>query len=129
VKTKVTSTLIVVVLLAGVFIFFAQSAVQAQWGSMSSIRFTGTVYPADKKDVTGGLGNLKIYIGKKEWIYNVTNVENLNDPTMTSLEIMDNLFPFQKPDILGKTVTMQGILVTGAQLFQVDKLMIGSAKK
>jgi hypothetical protein len=134
-------SLILGVLLSVIFLGFAQSPVYGQ--GLPTIRFTGVVYPADAKDIKGGLTNVKIFIEKKEWILSVTKAQDVLNPDITDLEITGNmtnrltlqegvkgtLAPFQKPDILRKTITIQGLADFPAQLMEVNLLTVGPAGK
>jgi hypothetical protein len=140
VKTKGKSIFIVAFLILGIFIILAQSVTFGQQtGGLPTIRFTGVVYPADGKDIRGGLKNLRIFIEKKEWIFKVTKAENVYNADRSGLQITGNmsdrlhlqegikgiLAPFQKPGILGKTITIQGLANFPSELIELYQLTVG----
>jgi hypothetical protein len=94
------------------FAGFTQEGAFAQFFVTRTLRFTATIYPADAKDIKGGLRYQKILIKNKEWILKVTKVEDINYPGMTQSQLIQQmpsnlilkegvvgvLSPFQKPD-------------------------------
>jgi hypothetical protein len=51
---------------AGIFVGFPQKAIGSQGFGYPTLRFTGTIFPADVKDIKGGLRYQKISIEHKE---------------------------------------------------------------
>jgi hypothetical protein len=142
-KKKVKGAFIIVSFLMGFFVGFTQEVAFAQSFVLRTLRFTGTIYPPDAKDLKGGLAYQRILIENKEWILKVTKVEDVNYPGMTQLQLLGPmpprlnlqegvkgvLSPFQKPDILGKVITIQGFVYVSSEWMEVNILKIGKGEK
>lgn len=140
-KGKVTFILVLFLMIF--FAGFTQEVALAQSFVLRTLRFTGTICPPDAKDLKGGLAYQKISIENQEWILKVTKVEDVNYPGMTQLQIlgpMPNplilkegvkgiLSPFQKPDIVGKVITIQGFVYASSGWMEVNELKIVKKEK
>jgi len=140
---KVKGTLILVSFLMGFFAGFTQEVAFAQSFVLRTLRFTGTIYPADAKDIKGGLRYQRIVVENKEWILKVTKAEEVNYPGMTQLQLLGPmphrlnlqegvkgiLAPFQYPDILGKVITIQGFVYVASGWMEVNELRVGKKEK
>lgn len=142
-KTKGKGIFITAFLIVGIFIILTQSVVFGQAGGPPMIRLTGVVYPAGAKDIKGGLTNLVLIAEKKELILKVTKAENVYNTDVTGLQIAESLSdrlnlqeakkgilaPFQKPDMVGKTITIQGLVDSSSDLMEVYQLTVGEVGK
>ena len=142
-KEKAKGTFIIVAFLAGFFVGFPQKAVCRQGFGLPTLRFTGTIYPSDAKDIKGGLRYQRIFIENKEWILKITKAEDVYSPGKTQLQVLrpmphhlilqegvKGIFaPFQKPDIVGKVITIQGLVCFASEWMTVYELMIGNEEK
>jgi len=143
VQTKGKGIFIVAFLMLGIFIILAPPLVFGQAGGLPMIRLTGVVYPADAKDIRGGLKNLMLIAEKKEWLLKLTKAENVYNTDVASLQVSESLSdrlnlqeakkwvlaPFQKPDMVGKTITIQGLVDSSSDLMEVYQLTVGEVGK
>lgn len=123
-KKKVKGIFILVSVLAGIFAGSTQAVAFPPVSSLPTLRFTGTIYPSDAKNIKGGLRYQRILIENKEWILKITKAEDVYNPGRTQLQVLRPmpprlklqegvkgvLAPFQKPDIVGKVITIQGLV-------------------
>ena len=142
-KEKAKGTFIIVAFLAGIFVGFPQKAIYGQRFAPPTLRFTGTIYPSDAKDLKGGLRYQRIFIENKEWIFKITKAEDVYNPERTQLQVLRPmpprlilqegikgvLEPFQKPDIVGKVITIQGLVSFGSEWMKVYELTIAKEEK
>jgi hypothetical protein len=142
-KGKIKGTFIIVVFLAGIFVGFPQKAVCRQGFGYPTLRFTGTVYPADAKDMKGGLRYQRIFIENKEWMLKITKAEDVYSPGRTQLQVLRPmphhlilqegikgiLAPFQEPDIIGKVITIKGLVSFSSEWMKVNELTIVNEEK
>ena len=142
-RKKVEVIPILVLLLMVFFSGFAQKSALAQFFVTRTLRFTGTVCPPDAKDLKCGLAYQKILIENKEWILKVTKVEDKNYPGMTQSQLIQQmpsnlmlkegvkgvLSPLQKPDIVGKDITMEGFVYASSGWMEVNELKIVKINK
>jgi len=86
-REEIKSTLLIMVLFGLILVTFVRIPAWSQGIVPPTVRFTGTFYPPDIKDVKGGIETLKIIIGKreekKEWVCNIYEAENLNNLSQT----------------------------------------------
>ena len=142
-KGKVKGTFMIVALLAGIFLGFPQKAVCRQGFGYPTLRFTGTIYPSDAKDIKGGLRYQRIFIENKEWILKITKAEDIYSPGKTQLQVLRPmphhlmlqegikgiLAPLQKPDFVGKPITIKGLVNFSSKWMKVYELTIGNEEK
>ncbi|HJX31053.1 MAG TPA: hypothetical protein VJ624_04275 [Thermodesulfobacteriota bacterium] len=142
-KEKLKGTFIILAFLAGIFVGFPQKAVCGQGFALPTLRFTGTIYPSDAKDIKGSLRYQRILIENKEWILKITKAEDVYNPGKTELQVIRPmphhlnlqegvkgvLAPFQKPDIVGKVITIQGLVSFAAKWMKVYELTIVKEEK
>lgn len=142
-KGKIKDAFIIIVFLAGIFVGFPQKAVCRQGFGYPTLRFTGIVYPADAKDIKGGLRYQRIFIENKGWILKITKAEDVYNPGRIQLQVLQPmpprlilqegikgiLAPFQKPDIVGKVIRIQGLVSYSSEWMKVYELTIVKEKK
>jgi len=142
-KKKVKGIFILVLVLAGIFADFTQAVAFPPVSSLPTLRFTGTIYPSDAKDIKGGLRYQRIFIEDKKWILKITKAEDIYNPGRTQLQVLGPmplrlnlqegvkgiLAPFQKPDIIGKVITIQGLVGFASEWMKVYELTIGKEEK
>jgi hypothetical protein len=142
-KKKVKAIFIFVLFFMVFFAVFTQEGAFAQFFVTRTLRFIGTIYPPDSKDLKGGLAYQKISIENKEWILKVTKVVDINYPGMTQSQLVQQmpsnlilkegvkgvLSPFQHPDIVGKVITIQGFVYASSGWMEVNELKINKKEK
>ena len=142
-KGKVKGTFMIVALLAGIFVGFPQKGFCRQGFGLPTLRFTGTIFPSDAKDIKGGLRYQRIFIENKEWILKITKAEDVYSPGKTQLQVLRPmphhlilqegikgiLAPFQKPDIVGKVIRIQGLVSYSSEWMKVYELTIAKEEK
>lgn len=142
-KGKIKGTFIIVVFLAEIFLGFPKNVVCRQGVGFPTLRFTGTIYPSDAKDIKGGLRYQRIFIKDKKWIFKITKAEDVYNPGRTQLQVLRPmplrlnlqegikgiLAPFQAPDIVGKVIMIQGLVSFGSEWMKVNELTIAKEEK
>jgi hypothetical protein len=142
-KKKVKGIFILVSVLAGIFAGFTQAVAFPSVASLPTLRFTGTIYPSDAKNIKGGLRYQRILIENKEWILKITKAEDVYNPGRIQLQVLQPmpprlilqegikgiLAPFQKPDIVGKVITIEGLVGFASGWMKVYELTIGKEEK
>jgi len=143
-RGEIKSTLVIIILFGLILVAFVRVPAWSQLIGPPTIRFTGTFYPPDTKDVRGGIETLKVLIGKrdekKEWVFNIYKAENLSNASQTGLSILKNIFPriltlrgpeevlakLEKPEIAGKTIKISGLLYRKERFMMVDTVEVSN---
>jgi hypothetical protein len=143
-REKIKSTSVIIVLFGLILVTFVRVPAWSRGIAPPNVRFTGTFYPPDTKDVKGGIETLKVLIGKrdekKEWVFNIYKAENLSNASQTGLSILKNIFPriltlrgpeevlakLEKPEIAGKTIKISGLLYRKERFMMVDTVEVSN---
>ena len=143
-RGEIKSTLVIIILFGLILVAFVRVPAWSQLIGPPTIRFTGTFYPPDTKDVRGGIETLKVLIGKrdekKEWVFNIYKAENLSNSSQTGLSIVKNIIPpilnlrgpgevlanLEKPEIAGKTIKISGLLYRKERFMMVDTVEVSN---
>ena len=142
-KGKIKSIFLIGAFLAGIFLGFPQKTIYGQRFAPPTLRFSGTIYPADAKDLKGGLRYQRIFIKDKEWIFKITKAEDVYNPGKIQSQVLRPmplrlnlqegikgiLAPFQEPDITGKFITIKGLVSSSSGWMRVSELTIGKEEK
>ena len=142
-KGKIKGIFLIGAFLAGIFLGFPQKAIYGQRFAPPTLRFTGTIFPADAKDIKGGLRYQRIFIKDKEWILKITKAEDVYNPGRIQSQVLRPmplrlnlqegikgiLAPFQEPDIIGKFITIKGLVSSSSGWMKVYELTTGEAEK
>jgi len=132
--------LVAIVLLAVCITGVTEKMVFGQPVVMPTVRLKGTVFASDTKGPEGGLATMKVFMGKMEWMFNISKAEDIYDQDITGMDLLDDmddslelkeakkgvLAPLQKLDVAGKTVTLEGLLDESNGFMAVTKLTIGN---
>ena len=139
-KKTIPIILAAIILIAS---FVAAFPVQAQMdvgtGGPLIVRFTGTFYPLDQKDVKGF--TLRVYLRKKIMNFQVEDVKDIRNDA-SKMDIINALFPphlviegpnalldrLQKEEMSGKLASMEGYLYITNGFFSVQDTWMGKTK-
>lgn len=98
------------------------------------VRFTGVLLPIKEQSRKGVLNDLNVFIGKEKWIFLVDKMEIVGSVGVNRATLQ-RLFPplvrfvgpddliarLKSPKIVGKVLTIEGLLYTGSRmLFLTD---------
>jgi len=116
----------------------AYSSLFPRFAGPPVVRFIGAFQEFNEK-AAGNLNTLTVTIGNQKWLFQVSRVDTItgSDPGMMILNNIfppelhffgppDRLAPLEKPDIVGKQVSLEGFLYISDRTFYVATANIAS---
>jgi len=104
-------------------------------------RMTGKFYDPEKDKDAGGMHAFKVMVDEKKWIFDVekadalvgaaqglTMLEHIVPAMLNFVGSKEFLDPLKKPEIAGKSYTLNGYLYAGSKTFRLTDVKNNDAK-